>query len=115
MRIFNLKNNFNKKFNYFLAVLEGAFVRVTNVTRCASFFAAMPMNSTFCGEDNRHRSDFCLQDIGGGFTILDRENEVLVGIASIHRCVTNTAIQSIPALYTRVTPYISWVRENTGL
>lgn len=73
------------------------------------------MDKTFCGEDMRLRSDFCLQDIGGGFTMIDRGSEVLVGIASIHRCVTNTNIQSIPALYTRVKPYLSWILEETEL
>lgn len=96
-------------------MLEGAFVRVTNETRCQSFFADMPMELVFCAEDFLLRSDFCVQDVGGGFTMLDRGNEVLVGIASRHRCITNTNIPSIPSLYTRVTPYISWIRTQTGV
>jgi secreted trypsin-like serine protease len=75
----------------------------------------MTMELVFCAEDSLRRSDFCEQDIGGGFTMLDRGNEVLVGVASQHRCVTNTNIPSIPALYTRVTPYLEWIRNETGL
>lgn len=90
-------------------------MRVTNNTRCSTHFQLVPMHLAFCGEDNQRRSDFCQQDIGGGFTMLDRGIEVLVGIASQHRCVNMPNIPSIPALYTRVSPYIDWIREETGI
>lgn len=91
-------------------------MRVTNATRCSSFFPAIPtMDLNFCAEDSQRRSDFCQQDIGGGFTQLDRGTEMLVGIASFSHCVTNLNIPSIPALYTRVSPYLQWIRAETGL
>ena len=75
----------------------------------------MPMDLIFCGEDSQRRSDFCQQDLGGGFTMLDRGIEVLVGIASIARCINVPNIPSIPAIYTRVSPYLDWIRTETGL
>ncbi|KAG5673365.1 hypothetical protein PVAND_003422 [Polypedilum vanderplanki] len=96
-------------------ILEGAFVRVTNETRCVGFFQTNDMNNAFCGEDSIQRSDFCEQDIGGGFTIQMRGVEVLVGIASVPRCFTNVAAPSLPSLYTRVVPYVAWIREETGI
>ncbi|XP_070503786.1 transmembrane protease serine 11D-like [Chironomus tepperi] len=95
--------------------LEGAFVRVNNATYCSSIYPNASTNSTFCAEDFSRRSDFCQQDIGGGFTVLQRGIEFLVGVASVPRCFQSTTIPSLPSLYTRVLPYVSWIREETGI
>lgn len=70
---------------------------------------------SFSLEDSIQRSDFCEQDIGGGFTLKMRGVDVLVGIASVPRCFTNVAAPSLPSLYTRVVPYILWIRTTTGI
>lgn len=95
--------------------MEGAFVRINNDTFCSSIYTNVNTSSSFCAEDNSRRSDFCQQDIGGGLTVLQRGIEFLVGIASVPRCFQSTAIPSLPSLYTRVLPYISWIREETGV
>lgn len=73
------------------------------------------MENFFCAEDSMRRSDFCQQDIGGAFTVLQRGIEVIVGIGAIPRCFTNPATPSLPSLYTRVIPYLEWIREETGI
>jgi secreted trypsin-like serine protease len=70
---------------------------------------------SFCAEDAIRRSDFCEQDIGGGFTLMERGVEVLVGIASIPRCFTSPQTPSLPSLYTRIAPYVQWIRVTTGI
>lgn len=95
--------------------MEGAFLRITPDTRCVLFYQNIPTNTAFCGEDSIHRSDFCQQDIGGGFTVLTRGIETLAGIASNARCSTNVIIPSLPSLFTRIVPYMEWIRSETGI
>ena len=91
--------------------LQSAHVRVTSIARCLEFYAGADFAQHFCGEDNDLRSNFCLGDQGGSFTILNRGSEVLMGIASLPSC---SATQ--PSVYTRISPSLrQWIRDETQL
>lgn len=94
--------------------LEAAFVRVVAPTRCETQFGNHVVAQQFCGEDDRLRSDFCSDDLGGPAVVTVRGSEILAGIASIDRCLANN-VPSVPALYTRVNFFRNWIREQTGV
>ncbi|CAO1436289.1 unnamed protein product [Diamesa serratosioi] len=91
--------------------LQSAHVRVTSSVRCLEFYPGADFAQHFCGEDKDFRSNFCLGDQGGSFTILERGIEVLMGIASLPSC---SATQ--PSVYTRISsPLRQWIRDETQL
>lgn len=91
--------------------LQSAHVRVTSDERCLQFYAGADFTQHFCGEDKDFRSNFCLGDQGGSFTILIRGSEVLMGVASLPSC---SATQ--PSVYTRISPALrQWIRTETQL
>lgn len=92
--------------------LQAAFKRVVSPALCLARWPTVALAQQFCSEDSRIRSDVCNGDLGGGFTVLTRGQEVLVGIASVAHCST-TAVS--PSLYTRVTAYRSWIREQINI
>lgn len=88
--------------------LEAAFLRVVSPARCNVAYSHHNVANQFCFEDTRLRNDFCSDDIGGPVVGLIRGSEVLVGIASVHRCLANN-VASQPSLVTRVSAYSSWI------
>lgn len=91
--------------------LQVAHVRVTSNARCLEFYSGADFGQHFCGEDKDFRSNFCLGDQGGSFTILNRGNEVLMGISSLPSC---SATQ--PSVYTRISSTLrQWIRDETQL
>lgn len=91
--------------------LQSAHVRVTSNERCLQFYGGADFAQHFCGEDKDFRSNFCLGDQGGSFTILNRGSEVIMGIASLPSC---SATQ--PSVYTRISPTLrQWIRNETQL
>lgn len=93
--------------------LQAAFMRVVSVERCAQRWPASQAVQQFCAEDVRSRTDFCGEDVGNSFTTLERDTEVLVGIASVANCVVNVQIPSQPSLVTRITFFRLWINQNT--
>lgn len=93
-------------------ILQAAFKRVVSQPLCIARWPTAVLAQQFCSEDSRLRSDVCTGDLGGGFTVLSRGQEVLVGIASVAHCST---LQTSPSLYTRVTAYRTWIREQINI
>ncbi|CAO1436280.1 unnamed protein product [Diamesa serratosioi] len=94
-------------------ILEAAFKRVVPHASCLSRWSAATIVQQFCSEDNRLRSDICVSDLGSGFTVLRRGHNELVGIASAAHC-TSTGTPS-PSLYTRVSTYRAWIRQEINI
>jgi hypothetical protein len=94
--------------------LEAAFVRVAAPTRCVTEFPSSLVAQQFCGEDTRVRTDFCSDDIGGPTVVSSRGTDVLVGIASVPRCVADNQ-PSVPSLYTRTRAFRGWILAETGV
>ena len=92
--------------------LQAAFKRVVTPASCLLRWTAATLAQQFCSQDDRIRSDVCNGDLGGGFTVLSRGQEVLVGIASAAHCSSGTVS---PSLYTRVTAYRAWIRQQTNI
>ncbi|CAO1422651.1 unnamed protein product [Diamesa hyperborea] len=92
--------------------LQAAFKRVVSPAMCLARWPTAALAQQFCSEDSRLRSDVCNGDLGGGFTVLTRGHEVLVGIASVAHCSTASVS---PSLYTRVTAYRTWIRNETNI
>lgn len=89
--------------------LQAAHVRTMTHGDCLGFYPAANEQVHFCAEDAELRSNFCLGDQGGPFTIISREIEILVGIASLPGCT------SIPSLYTRISSFREWIHSETGV
>lgn len=102
-------------FDAFLSDLMAAFLRVTTAVRCSQRYPTHAVVQQFCGEDERLRSDFCSEDIGGPLVTLSRNNEILVGIAAMHICQVNVQVQSEPALFTRVSFFRNWIFEHVQI
>ncbi|XP_059610946.1 brachyurin-like [Phlebotomus argentipes] len=91
--------------------LRYGYVRVQSNTFCTSIFH-MTVPNHFCASDNRHPVNICNGDIGGGFTVFYRREEVLAGISSM--LIENCHIQW-PSAYTRVYPYLGWIHQVIGI
>ena len=94
-------------------ILEVAFKRVVSQSSCILRWSNAILAQHFCSEDVRLRSDICAGDLGSGFTVLNHGREVLVGIASAAHCLSTGA--SFPSLYTRVTAYRAWIRQEINI
>ena len=56
--------------------------------------------------------DACQGDSGGGLTIRENNQEILAGVVSVgFEC----AKVGYPGIYTRVSSYLDWIDQNTGL
>lgn len=93
--------------------LEAAFKRVSTPAACSVRWPTAALAQQFCAQDERLRSDVCNGDLGGGFTVLSRGQEVIVGIASAAHCISIGT--SAPSLYTRVTAYRAWIRLQINI
>ena len=58
--------------------LQAAHVRTMSHEACLQHYPAANSISNYCAEDAEQRSNFCLGDQGGAFTIIAREIEYLV-------------------------------------
>ena len=94
--------------------LEAAFLRVVTPVRCNTVFPQHVVAQQYCAEDTRMRTDFCSDDIGSPVVTLLRGSEVLVGIASVPRCLAND-VPSQPSLFTRVHAYRAWITAEAGV
>jgi len=86
--------------------LRAAHLRIMNDTACRQLYPSADMNQHFCADDADQGSNFCLGDQGGAFTILTRNEELLVGIASLPGCSV------MPSLYTRINVYRHWIQTQ---
>ncbi|GAB0095613.1 vitamin K-dependent protein C [Sergentomyia squamirostris] len=91
--------------------LRYGYVRVQPNTACTNVLQIQTPNH-FCALDSRHPVNICNGDIGGGFVVFYRSQELLVGINSM--IIQNCHIQW-PSAYTRVSLYLTWIRQITGL
>lgn len=91
--------------------LRYGYVRVQADSFCTSVFQIVVPNH-FCASDNRNPVNLCNGDVGGGFTVYYRSEPILVGINSI--LIENCHIQW-PSAYTRVSHYLPWIHQVTGI
>ena len=91
-------------------ILLAAFLRVTTAGQCATRHPSHQAAIQFCGEDTRLRNDVCAQDVGGPFIVLQRGQEVLLGVTSVSACLT-TNLLTQPSLFTRVSAYRDWINQ----
>lgn len=93
--------------------LQAAFMRATGSVHCQTRHPNYNLQQHFCAEDVRLRSDICVGDIGGPLIVLQRGEELLVGIASVHICQPTLLPPSQPSLFTRVSNYRIWINQET--
>lgn len=94
-------------------IVQKSNQRVLSDLDCSSQlgpFGQALTSSHFCAKDIVDGSSICNKDIGGGLIVIDEFGQnVIVGVASFF---TNMCRPEFPAVYTRVSPYGDWIREN---
>lgn len=93
------------------ANLQVASMRITDRVSCLGHFPQRIGNAFFCAFDAESRSDFCVNDIGSGFTMISRGEEVLVGVAIQETC--NSALNR-PALFASISYFRDQIYEYIG-
>ncbi|KAL7021003.1 hypothetical protein ACKWTF_011713 [Chironomus riparius] len=89
--------------------LQAAHVRILSDLECAQAYPNSDNLELFCGGDRTRRSNFCLGDQGGPFTVMSRGTEYLVGIASLPGC------SNFASTYMPVISFREWIRSETGV
>lgn len=89
--------------------LQVASLRITERAACLVNFPARTGDAFFCAFDAVASSDFCANDVGAGFTMMSRGEEVLVGVGVIATC--NTPLQR-PSLFASVDYYRDQIYEH---
>lgn len=89
--------------------LQEGFVRVIPDQQCQHIIAVSFPNH-FCASDAVIPANICQGDLGGGFLTHYRNQVILTGLSSILVEGCNTAW---PSAYTRVYPFVSWIRSVT--
>lgn len=72
----------------------------------------VPEPNIFCAQDIERNTNLCQGDVGGSFTIILRNVETLVGIASI---IIDACSSQFPSGYTRVSVHRQWIRDQVGV
>lgn len=83
------------------------YQRTIGNIRCLQFFLLNTL-SGFCGEDNVEFSSGCQGDLGNPYVLSYRNQDVLVGILSMHPQCGSWA----PSAYTRVTFFRDWIQQQ---
>lgn len=91
--------------------LASGYTRVLSNELCRNTFGVIVPNH-FCGFDNALATNICNGDMGGGFTVMYKGVETLVGIASI---IMNACSGAEPAAYTKISTHRQWIREVTSV
>lgn len=68
--------------------------------------------SHFCAMDEINHSSLCEGDMGAGFIMEIDGVKTVVGVGSI---VTNMCHHTFPTIFTRVSDYVDWIKELTGI
>ncbi|KAG5673364.1 hypothetical protein PVAND_003421 [Polypedilum vanderplanki] len=89
--------------------LQAAHVRIISDIDCLQAYPNGANQSIFCASDRQRRSNFCLGDQGGPFSVVSRGTEYLVGIASLPGC------SNIVSSYMPVISYRDWIREEINV
>lgn len=90
----------------------GYFRRVQDQL-CDEYLAANHVQLTgrnFCAMDLDREASICHGDIGSGMTVYIDEVNCLVGVVSVF---TNMCHSDYPAVFTKVEPYLQWIKEQT--
>nr|AYV99574.1 venom polypeptide [Dolopus genitalis] len=80
---------------------------------CHYYFPGTFRPETQVCVDGSHAISACRGDSGGPLTIVEEdETRTLVGLTSYGKY---TCAKGFPAVYARVTPYLDWIHEKTGI
>lgn len=92
-------------------MLQVASMRITDRVTCLGRFPQRIGDAFFCAIDAVVNSDFCINDLGSGFTMMSRGEEVLVGVGIQITC--NPALNR-PALFASVAFFRNQIYEYIG-
>lgn len=94
------------------ANLHATYMRITSNAVCQTAFPTQNIAQSFCAFDADsiiNRGDFCPEDRGSALTVLNRGEEVLVGVAVEGFC--GQAPQTRPSLFVRVSHFRNRITE----
>lgn len=94
--------NQNKQTGYYRRVADD---KCTNLLGPGRTIAA----DSFCAWDLDYDSSICYGDLGSGMTLFIDEVNTLVGIVSVF---TQQCNRDFPVIFTKVAPYVDWIKKE---
>ncbi|XP_007552393.1 ST14 transmembrane serine protease matriptase a [Poecilia formosa] len=93
-------------------VLQKAEVRIINHTECNKLMSYRLTSKMFCAGVLKGGVDACQGDSGGPLNILEGDCMLLAGVVSWG---DGCARRNKPGIYTTVSEFRGWIKENTGV
>lgn len=94
---------------------QSAYQRVINDATCKTMLGTnknFVTSSHFCAFDDEDDARVCIGDEGAGLSLDIKRVPTIVGVLSR---VVNLCHSDQPAIYTRVSPYVEWIKVVVGL
>lgn len=89
--------------------MQTGYYRRIEDNKCDFIFGHPIHENTFCAQDLDYDSSLCYGDLGSGLSVYIDDVNTLVGIVSIF---TNQCNRDFPVLFTKVSLYVDWIREQ---
>ncbi|CAB3375160.1 Hypothetical predicted protein [Cloeon dipterum] len=106
---------FGKKGNYAYpsTLLQNVGLTVTSQVACANTYGTKAIISSMMCTAADEQKSVCGGDFGGGLMYEEADSKkTIIGIASF---ISRRSCLRYPAVYTRVTSFLGWISNNTGI
>jgi len=94
-------------------VLQKASITILTTAQCQSQGSSGVWANHICIRDNNNQAGACNGDSGGPINCGSGSNTLVTGIASFVWQSGGACLASRPSVYTRVSAYLAWIRNNT--
>ncbi|XP_037032976.1 coagulation factor X-like [Bradysia coprophila] len=93
------------------SVLQGVYLQTIAMNRCSSTHIVNPLQNTFCAFDQWFNSNSCSGNVGSGFVVRTRGEELLVGILNTFNPLCRS---SDVTTYINIQFFLPWIRAVIG-